>query len=520
MVSYNVDCLREDEIKFELLVRNVTITSESKVHVTECRKWLRKLIREKAEVDVSKLEGKIIFVDEIDLCLKRHVELKSLLEGLKEESPNLHKVRLQSRLNHLLLRISCLLQYDIGGKAKEKLREIKEEIESVEKPTVDALVEGVGTEVIQVELRRLSDNNEEEENRLDSASGGDVFPPQSPSKATETETGTGTYKPDPSNVLQSGAYSLLALESLGHKDTLNRNNTITHHVNSLNTYTTPNVRTNESIFAKLRNPVESYLKDLRVSDGLEINGLLNFLRVMLKLKRETELNDQEIFEILSTYASGPLLSRIRSNKIVGPNVKHLHRDLITYFIPQGMREGLIREKVNRVQRFQEPLLGYVTSVLDSAEILGCDYSEKMLVDILILGLHPTVRARLVFHAIPNSINQLYELCIYEQNVRYSDSQRGGFSASLNRGLPNRHTTHRPVNFVNNVNSSNVPNDQGNEVRCYRCNKIGHYARNCRDNSGRFQRGVSNAHRGSPRGRTDRDNQTKNLEHRGHPSPRE
>src|SRR5436190_21854259 len=103
MVSYNVDCLREDEIKFELLVRNVTITSESKVHVTECRKWLRKLIREKEEVGVSKLEGKIIFVDEIDLLrLKRHVELKSLLEGLKEESPNLHKVRLQSRLNHLL----------------------------------------------------------------------------------------------------------------------------------------------------------------------------------------------------------------------------------------------------------------------------------------------------------------------------------------------------------------------------------------------------------------------------------
>src|SRR5436190_3287617 len=115
MPPYNVDCLKHDELRFELLVRGVQLEPESKAQTPELRKWLRKLLREKTPTDALALKDKIKIVDEVDACSKKHVELKSLLEGISENSPNLHKVRHQSRLNHLLFRISCLLQFELGG---------------------------------------------------------------------------------------------------------------------------------------------------------------------------------------------------------------------------------------------------------------------------------------------------------------------------------------------------------------------------------------------------------------------
>jgi len=496
MAKYNVDCLRDDELRFELLVRNVSYSDEQKPVVAEYRKALRKLLREQVEANVEYLKGKVVIVDEVDLCVKKNAELKTLLEGTTEKSPLAHKIKLQSRYNHLAYRITCLLSLDLSGAQKQKLREVKAAIKTVSIPAVDALLKGVSKTDLDGELRKLSETNEAEEKELGGNGDDEVFIDNGEAGKPLDEANNQKQSDidSPDEVPEHGGAYFPSLNQIQHRSHTSQLQTGGEHGGSLGHTNTQNTGGRESIFAKLKNPVEVYLQNLKICDGLEVNSLIQFIKTLLKLKNETELTDHEIFEILSTRASGPLLSRIRSNKLVGPNVNHLHRDLITYFIPSGMRDNLVREWVQKVQGREEPLMLYINRVIEHSEILLTGHTERALVDIMILGLNQSVRARLVFHKLPRTFTEMYQMCIYEQNIRFSDSQRGSFHHGGNRFARGH--------FNQIQSADNRP--EGNPIKCYNCNREGHIARNCPTvhGEGRFLRGGNNNRggRGNFRGR--------------------
>jgi len=486
MNPYNVDCLRQDEIIFELRVRNVD--PDPNLLCPELRKKLRKLIRNKAVANLQYLPDKIKIVDEVDLCIKKTAEFNSLVEGLTDTSPALHKARLQSRLYHLLFRITCLSKLELSGKARESLTKAKTDVESRILPTVNALIEAIGKEQVASELRKLSLECEEEESKIGDGGPDDVFSPAEKESPTHSLASAANTSESASEIDKTTTH---LVDTTLHTNLVIMNPEKSTVVNtSLRTNSLPVNKVADSIFAKLRNPVESYVRELRSCDGLEVNALLHFIKTMLHIRKGSDLSDSEIFEILSVYATGPLLNRIRSNKLFKPDVNHLHRDLIRYFLPQSLRENLIRDRVTRVQKYMEPLLGYVASVIEHAEILVCDYSEKQVVDILILGLHPTVRSRLVFHSMPRNLEEFYQLCIHEQNIRYNDNQRGAHSSAPGRGhQPIRATPrfqpHPNFNIRDDRDQatepmSGNPHRERREPRCYQCNGTGHFARQCPD----------------------------------------
>lgn len=114
------------------------------------------------------------------------------------------------------------------------------------------------------------------------------------------------------------------------------------------------------IISKIPNPVESCIKEFPFTAGLEENKLLQFVKTILNLKKNTQLTDQKILAISIQYTSDPLLSVLRQTS--STNLSQVHAQLLTYFIPRNRLEGLRREMVHRSQEYCEQFSMYISAI--------------------------------------------------------------------------------------------------------------------------------------------------------------
>lgn len=301
-------------------------------------------------------------------------------------------------------------------------------------------------------------------------------------------------------------------------------------------YTYPQLRTNRPAFdyslahnvfvdnyAKLPNPIQQYLQKIRICDGLNVDELLNFINITLKIRNLKQLSDYSLFQVLIPHMEGLVKERAFYSMCNGISYDQFHDEILKTCIPTRLRSRLEQDQYYRLQRNGEPLQTFIMSIKESAHVLRLNKSEQEIVDTIIEGLNPTERQRLIFTPKPTSFVELNNLCILSQNVRYTDMQRlsterntcrtprNQFQENVNnenvsrRSNPNfQNVTFKPIrqhtNFNTNVpvpnsqfqnmhisNISSIPNrsNQANnspnkpvEFKCYYCNKPGHMARNC------------------------------------------
>jgi hypothetical protein len=77
----------------------------------------------------------------------------------------------------------------------------------------------------------------------------------------------------------------------------------------------------------------------------------------------------------------------------------------------------------RLQREDESFSTYVNSIKDAAVVLQLPVSEKEIVSNIVEGLSPTQRSRFVFQLPPDNLGALDRLCVYDQNIFFSDKLR-------------------------------------------------------------------------------------------------
>ncbi|KAG8299877.1 hypothetical protein J6590_090445 [Homalodisca vitripennis] len=174
-------------------------------------------------------------------------------------------------------------------------------------------------------------------------------------------------------------------------------------------------------FAKLQNPIERYLKAFKPTNGLNVFELMDYLRVMQQLVSETPLNDSEVLNISIGYAHGPSYQKLLEYKVSIKIIIEIHKSLMNFFVPMGQKESLKRDLVHRSQKHNEILSSYISSIKENEKLLQCDYTEKEIVDIIMVGIAPNVRARLVFCDNPKNYEDLNQLCIHEQNIYYEEN---------------------------------------------------------------------------------------------------
>ncbi|TLY46688.1 MAG: hypothetical protein E6K54_08225, partial [Gammaproteobacteria bacterium] len=346
VLKINVDCLGKDELQFELLLRGISVPE--KIGTIELRKKLRKVIREKVEVKAENLVGKLNLEQQARICESKIQSLESKLKELTSQSSTLDIVRVSNKCFHLEGRLDVLLKFKMGDELRKRFQGLKD-TSSSSLNQLKVLYEGIDENTREGELRKLSESNEKEEDKVGNGdSDGEVFESNTDKQGVKINE-EGVTRTD----LKSGEALVGELHTV-EAGSLYMGSTHTHDAN-VNTNLVNKNYVNSGLFAKLKNPIEVLLAELPHCNGLEVERLLQFISIVLRLRSETQLSDVEIFDIITSYCSGPLLSRIKCNRVVGPNVNHLHRDLIQYFVPRSLRDNLIRERVTRSQKLGEPL---------------------------------------------------------------------------------------------------------------------------------------------------------------------
>lgn len=429
MSDIKVDFLQRDELCYELMCRAVVVKENETVD--RMRKLLRSAIKNKLDYSYKNLNTKISLDSEVELIGQKVTQIDSSLTDLTSESRLQDIVRVENKLVHTKSRVDNLFKF----KLTEEIRaELQGHLVMLNKylEKLDAL--NVKSDLKEQLVRKVSDSNIELENLLDNIDSLALNP-----------------EPEHADVF---------LEENRRENVLDNSNL---PVRMENPDIPKTSAFDSTLFNKLPNPIDRYLSALIVTNGLNIRELLTFINIMLKMKRETQLTDSQICQLLVGYCNAPLLDLfLRANR-QGLSVSQVNQCILNTFIPYNMLDNLRRQYVNRPQMLNEPMSLYINSIKEHAEILRCNYSELEIVNIIKMGFNPETRSKLTFASDPKTVCDLNKLCIHANNITYSDHLR--CSISQPQPVPAETTTQ-----VNSVTQRTV--------HCFNCGRLGHIAKHC------------------------------------------
>lgn len=484
MEKFNINYLSKDELRYEILCRNQESTHDN---VESLRKELRCIIS--TLPDISNLTGKLSVNEEFN-TVQTKIDLLGLLIEQAEENPtNLQIAKIKAKLSHVQLRITNLKQCQVIpslattlGQLESKIRDLTEKFLKVKNKISDQ-----DLEIYQENLNKSLLEEEE----INAKSDLDV------NEMTTSNESSTPIKPN--QVVINEAKTTLEANSNFYPMIPVNVQDPSIQVAMLNSQQAPNLNPNPSIFNKLSNPAEAYLHNITITNGLDINPLLAFLRNLVKIRSETNLTDFQLYEILPSYSQPPLSTKILQGKIQGLTLDKVHEDIINTFIPITLREKLKQELVYRPQYPSEPLSLYINEVKISNQILKTKLSEPELICFIKNGLRPEIRNQIIFESNPKTFSDLEQLCISLNNIGYNDYLRDNMYRPTNQTQVHNFTPQqyfqptsnnfRP-NFTPQCNQQSKPhqnqarpyysssNHDARVKTCFNCNRKGHIASQC------------------------------------------
>jgi hypothetical protein len=232
-------------------------------------------------------------------------------------------------------------------------------------------------------------------------------------------------------------------------------------------------------FARLPHPLASVLSCFRPVDGLDVETLLCFLDNVLRMREFPGMSDATLMELIAPYCLKPLGDRLLECLRRGVSFDGFHKEVLELFVPRRVMEKLKVEKVFRPQHINEALSQYVGDIRTVERVLRLGIGELELIDIVLQGLKPEERSRLMFSPRPTSFADLDRLSILSRSVQDADFQRSQAAGHLPCTGP--HPVVAPVG-----QAPEQPQWQRQPIVCFGCGQPGHIRRYCRqrENLGR------------------------------------
>ncbi|PNF23275.1 hypothetical protein B7P43_G17179 [Cryptotermes secundus] len=229
--------------------------------------------------------------------------------------------------------------------------------------------------------------------------------------------------------------------------------------------------------SKLRgNVVSELVTSISILTDTEPERVFRFL-VRAKQVYDLKLvTDGEFLALLVARTAGKLMNIISGHLRLSSDWALVCSDILSQFLPPRVRESfLFKYVLDRFQGHREDLAQFITSVVNAAGILEYHVSESALVRRIVQNIHPSVRPWLTFESEPRSVEELYALTSHIAEARAVDQRRESLECCVPGGKVSRDERDRcPISMV----MTESPRPRSREIRCYKCTRVGHIAKNC------------------------------------------
>lgn len=477
MSSTSVNHLSKEENVYELYLRNVQHTVPfTNIDANAVRKLIRKALKDKLVPSVTHLLDKITLSEELQVVQAKVTYLDNLCAEIEENKLPMKIAKFEAKYLHLKTRLEMLSKVKLTPEQQTLVSSLVGEVKKINQKVLDIKV-GVDVSELSKLEETLNKSLIEEEDDDEERDSKTTLPSLSNNSPSNSESNNVQTNNDLVQTITDVGLPVLVTNSCAATSLPSVTTSLPRPENSLSNI-------GLCVFNKLANPIEKYLQDFRIVNGLDINELLHFLKTLIKLQSLTSLTDSDIIQLIQGFTVSPLLDKVLECKRLNATVKHLHKQIIFSFIPVSLREKMKHDFVYRPQRTGEPLAMYISEVRSFSEVLLCDVPETELVNSIKCGINPEDRSKLVFENNPQSFKDLDSLCIATQNAIYNDFVRARNSSQPSMFPQNNHNI-PPKPNVNQGKASNGPVAKHNQSprfnqppKCYNCNQVGHLARHC------------------------------------------
>lgn len=224
---------------------------------------------------------------------------------------------------------------------------------------------------------------------------------------------------------------------------------------------------NTSLSKTDRTVIMELIRNLTNCSGSHEVELIQFLRQVGTIFSLAKGSDRETIKLILPKTSAFLFNIWLAGINNGNTWAQLHRSVLDTFFPSTQRHRIITNYIYRLQSPTENLIDYVQNIIDTTTALQIQFPEQELADIILSNVAPYNKKHFVMVNKPRNLLELRQLAT---QVNFSILSESNYNAQFYQA-PQQVFPQTQQNYRGLRNNTTG-------VQCFRCQRIGHLAKNC------------------------------------------